>query len=57
MNFQLTKIIGEFYHVLARSLTPIHIFLLIFDLNIEIIIKRILKIRYIKFRIDDNIYW
>jgi hypothetical protein len=49
------KIIGEFYYILIRSLTRIRISLLIFDLKIEIIIKDILKIRYIKFPIDDNI--
>jgi hypothetical protein len=55
MIFQLIKIIGEFYYVLIRSLARIRIFLLIFDLKIEIIIEDILKIRYIKFSVDDNI--
>jgi hypothetical protein len=55
MIFQLIKIISEFYYVLIRSLARIRIFLLIFDLKIEIIIEDILKNRYIKFSIDDNI--
>jgi hypothetical protein len=45
--FQLIKIIGEFYYVLARPLARIRIFLLVFDLKIEIVIEDILKIRYI----------
>jgi hypothetical protein len=53
--FQLIKIIGEFYYVLVRPLARIRMFLLIFGLKIEIIIKNILKVRYIKFSIDDNI--
>jgi hypothetical protein len=53
--FQLIKIISEFYYVLIKSLARIRIFLLIFDLKIEIIIEDILEIRHIKFLIDDNI--
>jgi hypothetical protein len=45
--FQLIKIIDEFYYVLIKLLTRIRIFLLIFDLKIEIAIENILKIRYI----------
>jgi hypothetical protein len=55
MIFQLIKIINEFHYILIESLTRIRISLLIFDLKIEIIIKNILKIRHIKFLIDDNI--
>jgi hypothetical protein len=55
MIFQLIKIINEFYYVLIKSLARIRISLLIFDLKIEITIEDILKIRYIKFLIDDNI--
>jgi hypothetical protein len=54
MIFQLIKIISELYYALARSLTRIRISLLIFDLKIENIIENILKIRYIKFSVDDN---
>jgi hypothetical protein len=39
MNFQLIKIIGEFYYILIRPLARIRISLLIFDLKIEIILK------------------
>jgi hypothetical protein len=53
--FQLIKIIGEFYYILIRSLARIRISLLIFDLKIEITIKDILKIRYIKFPVDGDI--
>jgi hypothetical protein len=45
--FQLIKIIGEFYHVLIRPLARIRIFLLVFDLKIEVVIENILKIRHI----------
>jgi hypothetical protein len=51
----LIKIIGEFYYILIKSLARIRIFSLIFDLKIEITIENILKIRYIKFSVDDNI--
>jgi hypothetical protein len=40
---------------LIKPLARIRIFLLIFDLKIEIIIEDILKIRHIKFLIDGNI--
>jgi hypothetical protein len=55
MIFQLIKIISEFYYALIKSLARIYISLLIFGLKIEIVIENILKIRYIKFPIDDNI--
>jgi hypothetical protein len=55
MIFQLIKIIGEFYHVLIKSLTRIRISLLVFGLKIEIIIEDILEIRYIKFPVDGDI--
>jgi hypothetical protein len=55
MIFQLIKIIGELNYALIKSLARIRISLLIFGLKIEIIIKNILKIRYIKFPIDGNI--
>jgi hypothetical protein len=55
MIFQLIKIISEFHYILIRPLTRIRISLLIFGLKIEIIIENILKIRYIKFLIDNNI--
>jgi hypothetical protein len=53
--FQLIKIISEFYYVLIRSLARVRISLLIFDLKIEIVIENILKIRHIKFPIDNYI--
>jgi hypothetical protein len=55
MIFQLIKIISELYHVLIKPLARIRISLLIFHLKIEITIENILKIRYIKFPINDNI--
>jgi hypothetical protein len=53
--FQLIEIIDEFYYVLIKLLARIRISLLIFDLKIEIAIKNILKICYIKFPVDGDI--
>jgi hypothetical protein len=47
MIFQLIKIISELHYVLVRLLARIRISLLVFDLKIKVIIKNILKIRYI----------
>jgi hypothetical protein len=55
MIFQSIKIIDEFYYILIKLLTRFRIFLLIFDLKIEIAIEDILKIRHIKFLIDGDI--
>jgi hypothetical protein len=47
MIFQLIKIISELHYVLVWLLARIRISLLVFDLKIKVIIKNILKIRYI----------
>jgi hypothetical protein len=51
----LIKIVGEFYYILIKSLTCVCIFLLIFRLEIEVTVKNILEIYYIKIPINDNV--
>jgi hypothetical protein len=51
----MIKIVGELYYVLTESLTCIYIFLLVFRLKIEIAIKDILEIYYIKILVNNNV--